>query len=399
VNRTLPPISSLCLAAVLACAAPQSAQAFAQSSAQPDQRQTAIQLEQQGRPAEAEAAWRAWTTAHPTDAEAFAHLGLLEARQENYAGAIEHYRKAMKLAPAMQGLRPNLGLAYFKNGDYRQAIDTFAPLLKANPNDDRLTLLTGMSHYGLGEYQAAAPYLQKSAERDPQNLTLLVTLAHACLFAHEYQCVLDTFHKIVALNAESAEADMLVGEALDEMKDPVGAQREFRAAIAVNPKEPNVHFGLGYLLWTKGQYAEAAQQFQSELDNDPQHLQAILYLADSNIQLEKYDDALPLLEKLVSQHADNAMAHRDLAVVYAARDRNTEAVKEFQQAIHLAPNDVNAHYRLARLYRSMGRTAEANAEFEKSRSLNKAADEHLLKIMSTITAAQQKPSPSPAPDK
>jgi tetratricopeptide (TPR) repeat protein len=362
--------------------------------AQQDQRQSAILLEQQGKTAEAESAWLAWTGSHPSDAEAFAHLGLLEARQEHFSEAISHYRTAMKLAPGMPGLRPNLGLAYFKSGDYRQAVDTFAPLLKANPDDDRLTLLTGMSYYGLGEYAAATPYLKRSAEHDPQNLTLLVTLAHTCLFAHEYPCVLDTFHKIVALNAESAEADMLVGEALDEMKDPVGAQREFRAAIVANPKEPNVHFGLGYLLWTKGQYAEASQEFQAELDNDPQHLQAMLYLADARVQLEKFDDAMPLLEKLTNQNPDSAMAHRDLGIVYAAHDRNAEAVKEFQQAIRLAPNDVNAHYRLARLYRAMGRTAEANAEFEKSRTLNKAADEHLLKVMSRIPAANTAPAPS-----
>lgn len=360
---------------------------------QPDQRQLALSLEQQGKTSEAESAWRAWTAAHPTDAEAFAHLGLLEARQQRYTEAIHAYRKAMALAPSMPGLRPNLGLAYFKNGDYRQAIDTFAPMLKANPGDERLTLLTGMSHYGLGEYAAATPYLKKSAEQDPQNLTLLLTLAHSCLFAHEYPCVLDAFHKIVALNGESAEAHMLVGEALDEMKDPVGAQREFRAAIAVNSREPNVHFGLGYLLWTKGQYADAAHEFQAELDNNPQHLQALLYLADADLQLEKLDEATPLLEKLARQMPGDAMAHRDLGIVYAARNRNGDAVKEFRQAIGLAPGDVNAHYRLARLYRAMGRTAESKVEFEKSRALNKAADEHLLKVMSKIPAASPTTTP------
>ena len=241
-----------------------------------------------------------------------------------------------------------------------------------------------MSHYGLAEYAAATPFLKASATRDPQNPTLLLTLAHTCLFAHDYPCVLDTFHQIVALNAESAEAHMLVGEALDEMKDPVGAQREFRAAIAANPQEPNVHFGLGYLLWTKGQYPEAADEFQAELDNEPQHLAAMLYLADSDLQMEKLDQAAPLLQKAVELAPDSAMAHRDLGMVYAAQNHNQEAVDEFQEAIRLAPSDVNAHYRLARLYRSMGSSAEANAEFDKSRALNKAADEQLLKVMSTI---------------
>jgi tetratricopeptide (TPR) repeat protein len=364
-------------------------------SAQQDERQLAASLEQQGKTAEAESAWREYSAEHPSDAEALAHLGQLEARQEHYSDAIRDYRKAIAIAPAMPGLGPNLGLAYFKHGDYKQAIEMFSPLLKSQPGDYRLSLLIGMSHYGLNQYAAATPYLKQAAQSDPQNLTLQLTLAHSCLFAKEYPCVLDAFHKIVALNAESAEADMLAGEALDEMHEAVAAMREFRAAIAANPKEPNVHFGLGYLLWTKAQYAEAAQEFQAELNNDPQHLQAMLYLADADIQLDKIDDATPLLEKLVKLMPENAMARRDLGVIYTTRGRNQDAVTEFQQAIRLAPNDVNAHWRLARLYRTMGRTSEANVEFAKARTLNKAADEHLLKVMSTIPAAQG-PNAAPA---
>lgn len=367
--------------------------------AQQDPRQQAVLLEQQGRTAEAASIWRDYSAAHPSDPEALAHIGQLEARQQHYPEAIRSYRKALTLAPSMPGLRPNLGLAYFQSGDYRHAIETFAPLLKSDPGNDRINLLTGMAHYGLAEYAAATPFLKASATRDPRNSTLLLTLAHTCLFAHDYPCVLDTFHQIVALNGESAEAHMLVGEALDEMKDPVGAQREFRAAIAANPQEPNVHFGLGYLLWTKGQYPEAAGEFQGELDNNPRHLAAMLYLADSDLQMEKLDQAAPLLHKAVELAPDSAMAHRDLGMVYAAQNQNPEAVNEFQESIRLAPSDVNAHYRLARLYRSMGRSAEANAEFQKSKSLNRAADEHLLKVMSTIPAAQTGSAavPPPAP--
>ena len=48
-------------------------------------------------------------------------------------------------------------------------------------------------------------------------------------------CLLYT-SEILSLDAESAEADMLAGEALDEMKDRNGAIEQFRAAIKVNPK-------------------------------------------------------------------------------------------------------------------------------------------------------------------
>jgi tetratricopeptide (TPR) repeat protein len=351
---------------------------------QGDPRQAAFALEQQGRNAEAEMAWLGISKQQPSNPEPYAHLGLLEARQEHYPDAIRYYRQAFALAPGMPGLRLNLGLAYFKNGDYKQAIAMFEPVLKQKPDDQQLNILVGMSHYGLGQFEAATPYLKQAAKGDPQNLTLLLTLAHSCLWSKQYPCVLDAFHQIVALNAESAEAYMLMGEALDEMKDPVGAVREFRTAVKANPKEPNVHFGLGYLLWTKGQYPEAAAEFQAELDNDAQHQQAMLYLADAKMQMNQSDEAQPLLEKLVKLDPGNAMAHRDLGIVYAGQDRKQEALSEFQAAIKIAPNDVNAHYRLARLYRSMGRSAEAKAEFDKAGSLNKAEDERLLKVMSTI---------------
>jgi len=345
-------------------------------------------LEQQGKTDEAEAAWAALSKAHPTDPEPFAHLGLIEAHREHYPEAIASYRKAMALNPAMPRLRFNLGLAYFKAADYRQALEQFKPLLKTLPSDsdeaNRLVILIGMSHYGLGDFAASSPYLKQAADRDSQNLTLLLTLAHSCLLSRQYQCVLDAFHKIVALNAESAEADMLVGEALDEMKDTIGATREFRAAVAANPKEPNVHFGLGYLLWTQGQTHEAAQEFHAELDNDPQHIQAMLYLADSEIQMNQTEDARPLLEKVVKINPANPMGHLDLGIVYTEAGRNADALRELKTAAAIEPGNVKAHWRLAQLYRSMGRKAEANAELTKSKDINQAADEGLLKALSRV---------------
>lgn len=372
------------------------------SRSQIDQRQEAIALEQQGKTTEAEAAWRALAQSYPTNAEPFAHLGLLEARQEHYTEAVASYRKAMALNPAMPRLQFNLGLAYFKAGEYREALQQFNPLLKTEPANSeeaqRLVILIGMSHYGLAEFAAATPYLKQAADRDAQNLQLLLTLAHSCLLSNQYQCVLDEFHRIMSLNPDSAEAHMLAGEALDEMKEPVGAIRELRAAVQANPKEPNVHFALGYLLWTQGQTEEAALEFQAELDNVPDHALAMLYLADAEIQMNQMEIARPLLEKVVKIAPANSKGHLDLGIVYAEAGQREAALRELKQAAVLKPDDPNAYWRLGRLYRSMGKTAEAKTELDKSKSLNKTADERLLKIMSTAPS-QDSPSKGVSADK
>jgi tetratricopeptide (TPR) repeat protein len=360
--------------------------------------QTAASLEQQGKTAEAEDAWKALSKAQPANPIPLAHLGLLEARQEHYKQAIAFYRKALALSPAMPGLRLNMGLAYFKDGEYKEAIEAFAPLLKTASNADetqRLTVLTGMSYYGLGQYASAVPYLKNASGHDAQNLPLLLTLAHSCLLSKQYQCVLDAYHQLVALNANSAEADMLVGEALDEMKDSAGATREFRAAVAANPKEPNAHFGLGYLLWTQKQYPEAAQEFQAELDNTPDYTQAMLYLADADIQMNHLQDAQALLEKLVKSDPSIEMARLDLGIVYAGTGRNEDALREMKAAQALKPNDVNVHWRLARIYRSLGNTAEAKSEFDKAQNLTKTADDALLDVITKDPSNWKTSAPKP----
>jgi tetratricopeptide (TPR) repeat protein len=360
-----------------------------------NQRQTAFALEQQGNYADAETAWRAVLKAHPADADAFAHLGLLEARQEHYKEAVPLYRKALALNPAMPGVRLNLGLALFKSGALSEAIQAFNPLLKSEPPSSpealRVTTLIGLAHYGLGEYAAAIPYLKQATAADPQNLPFRLALAHSCLWTKQFQCVLDVYHEILTLNAESAEADMLAGEAMDEMKDNAGAMQQFRAAVKADPREPNVHFGLGYLLWGLMQYEEAAQEFQAELANNPDHAQALAFLADTEMRLNHPDAAPPLLEKAIKIDPKIELAHLDLGILDNDAGRKDDALRELKIAERLSPGDQNVHYRLGRFYQSMGRKDDAKAEFDKTRGLQKAADES---VFNKLHEAQAKGKPA-----
>lgn len=362
------------------------------------QRQTALALEQQGKNAEAETVWRAFLKQHPADPEPYAHLGLLEARQEHYKEAVPLYRRALALSPSTPGLRLNLGLALFKDGEMKEAIRIFQPLLKSqppsSPDVQRLTILLGMADYALGEFAEAATYLKKAAARDPQNLGLRLSLAHSCLWSKQYQCVLDTYREILLLNAESAEADMLAGEALDEMKDHGGAIKQFRAAVEANPKEPDVHFGLGYLLWTQRQYEEAASELRAELANNPNQVQALVYLGDAQMQMGHPEIALPILEQVERVAPTLSLGHLDLGILYAGAGRNEDALRELSIAKKLAPDDVNVHWRLGRLYRAMGKKDEAKAELDKASKLTKATDEALINKMN---GGGTRPKPVEAP--
>jgi tetratricopeptide (TPR) repeat protein len=394
-----PAVNQIILVLLLAMA---SALGAAQAAKTPDpRRQAALALEQQGKNPEAEAAWRAFLKDHPADPEPYAQLGLLEARQEHYKEAVPLYRKALAMNPHVQGLRLNLGLALFKSGDLKEALRELTQSLKeagpGSPEAPRLTILIGMAHYGLAEYAEAVPFLKEAAAADQQNLPLRLALAHSCLWSKQYQCVMDAYHEILTLDPESAEADMLAGEALDEMKDNAGSTRMFRAAVAANPNQPDVHFGLGYLLWTQKIYPEAATEFQAELANNPNHVQSMVYLADAEIQLNQPADARSTLEKAVRLDPAQPLAHLDLGILLSDAGDNEAALRELIVSEKLNPNDVNVHWRLGRLYRTMGKKDEAKAEFDKASTLNKAADEDLYQKISNGHA--KPPQSETAPEK
>jgi len=347
---------------------------------------TALALEQQGKTTDAERVWQAIVEADPKNAEALAHLGLLEARQEHYDAAIEFDRKALSINPDVPGLQLNLGLALFKAARFSEAIPAFQTELRKHPGDQRLTILIGMSHYGMGDYLVAIPYLQQAAAHDADNLAIRLTMAHSCLWSKQYQCVLDVGKEILALNPDSPEADMLAGEALDEQGDLDGAIAQFRAAVKANSKEPNAHFGLGYLLWKQSKYAEAAEQFKAETDNDPSQVQAHAYLGNSYLQLEQFDKAEPELLAAIGGDPKLMMAHRDLGIVYSQTGRNDLAVKALEQALGLDNQDSSTHFHLARIYRSMGRIDEAKAESAAASRLNKQAAEALTQKVNSPPA-------------
>lgn len=342
----------------------------------------ALALEKQGRTDDAILAWRSVAAADDRNADALAHLGLLEARQEHYAAAVDDYRKALALKPEMTGLQMNLGLALFKATRFPEAISAFTSELHKHPNDQRLTILLGMSHYGMGDYLVAVPYLQRAAANDPPNLALRLTLAHSCLWSKQYQCVMDVDKEILALNPESAEADILAGEALDEQGDDIGATEQFRAGAKANPKEPNVHFGLGYLLWKQSKYEEAIAEFKAELDNDATSVQSRAYLADAWVELNQYDKAEVELKRAIAAVPGVEMTHRDLGIVYASTGRNDEAMKELKRAIELDSQDVAPHWRLARLYQATGKKEEAKAEFAIASKMHQQANQALTEKVS-----------------
>ena len=175
-----------------------------------------------------------------------ANSGVAEARKENYRAAIESYKRAIAMDPDLPGIYLDLGLAWFKLGNFRESAAAFEKANQKSPSDQATTLL-GMSEFGLQRYQEASTLLAPLAAANPDNTELSYWLAKCYLWSGQYQAARDLFRKIVERQPDSAAVHMLLGEAYDADDRTPEAIAEYQAAVNVDAKQPEAHFGLGYL--------------------------------------------------------------------------------------------------------------------------------------------------------
>ncbi len=353
--------------------------------------QQALASEQQGNYAQAADILQSLTATAPRNAQAWAHLGLDRALEGRYDEAVPAYRKALALDPKLPGLQIDLGLALFKQDHLREAIPPLLAAAAESPSDSRPKLLLGMSYYGSAQYPQAIPYLRLAVATTPDNLGLRTALAQSCLWAAHYSCVLEQYKALLEQNPESAQAYMIAGEALDGEHDTVGAIAQFRSAEKVAPNTPDLHFGLGYLLWKSSQPEEAEHEFQLELALDPNHVQALTYLGDLALKKSDTEAAQSYLRRAADHDGGVALTYLDLGILSATAQRNTEAEADFKRSIALAPDQVDAHWRLSRLSLAMGNKPQADAELAKVRQLHASKDEVLAHKLGHAAAAPQQP--------
>ena len=161
----------------------------------------------------------------------------------------------------------------------------------------------------------------------------------------------------------------LMGD-LEEAKGNDGkAIEEYRAAIALKPSLPNLHYSLGHLLWKDLKVPEARIELEAELALNPRHPGALNDLGDTYLLEHQPNQALPYLLRALAADSANPDLHRDLGTVYFDLGDYRKAEEHFKIAVS-SDHDGAVHYKLARVYRALGEQEKAAREFAISTALN-----------------------------
>ncbi len=171
---------------------------------------------------------------------------------------------------------------------------------------------------------------------------------------------------------------------------------------SVSPPIPMVKKNLAQIIFLLGEYDQAERLFREMLQVEPNDAQTMndlaWLLADTR---HRYQDALPLVEKALQIDPENFHFYDTRGVIYLnLPGRLTEARKDFEQCVRLAPPDgaekVRALWQLGRVLAKLGNTVKSRELLETALQMDarlkvfgEAEKKEIAGILKTVPAGNK----------
>jgi tetratricopeptide (TPR) repeat protein len=327
----------------------------------------------QNRPDLAAGEFKALVALEPNNADARGNLGVLLFFQGAYAEAIPQLRTALKLQPTLWKIQALLGMAEKRTGDVTNAL---VDLNKAFPKvkEQKIRIDTGMElieiYSAAGELDKAAATVDVLRELDPTNVEIIYTAYRI------YSDLLDESRLSLSVaGPNSARMHQMMAHELARQGRTDEAIANYRQALAINPNLPGLHFELAEMLNNpsiEGGAVEAEKEYKAALAINPFDEKSECRLGDIAAQRGDLEEANTRYSRALQLQPNDPEANIGMAKVLMSRNQTEKAEALLKRSIELDPTSSLAHFRLSTIYRQTGRADDAKrelAEYQKYKDM------------------------------
>jgi len=248
------------------------------------------------------------------------------------------------------------GIKSFYNKDWNKAEEYFQLNLLENPADSLTISFLLVSFLWDGKLDEALKNFEQQYVDKPND-----TFAHLyTAYAYFARSKLDNsfideaqkeFEDLISKSPDLSSAYTGLGLIYEEKRMPAKAKQAFLKALELNPKDMLALEKIGVVLMLDfNSPKEALNYFSKLLELAPFYPDAQFYVASANYQLGNYDAAIPFLLKAMSLDQQGIgkgyYAPLILGDIYAKKENYEEAIKYYQKALQINPQNVAAKTKL-----------------------------------------------------
>ena len=211
-------------------------------------------------------------------------------------------------------------------------------------------------------HDAAAPATGAAPPPFVPPVAPLLESAEKSLAAGDYRAAASYARQASEADPKSAEAHRLLGDASLLAAQGAEAEREFTAAIVLEPGNTKAVFGLATLAEQQKKWNTAASLYRRVLDLDPANVAAARGLGRSLNELGDKSAARIAFGRAIEIGPAAAESRNDFGVFLFRADETDRSVEELIEAVRLDGSKAVYHENLGRAYRKKGMAREAERE-------------------------------------
>jgi tetratricopeptide (TPR) repeat protein len=255
-----------------------------------------------------------------------------------YAKSIDAFNSAIEIEPDSADTYKNLAFVYMSAQDYDKAISPLEKLIEKEGNVDGYKFLSEIFYVKgvesknkydnnkvLSDSLEAMKYFDKSInvaeegrKKYPDDSEILLTLSNAYIAANKVEVAIDAFKAGVIKDPTNQYYRYNYGVLLLGKNDFAGAEEQFKKALEIDPEYYNASYNLAvtYVKW--GANINKLADEKGDLNNKEYK--------------EKYQKALPYLEKIVTNKKEDVQMWELLGKVYSVLGMQDDATNAFKKA-------------------------------------------------------------------
>jgi tetratricopeptide (TPR) repeat protein len=323
----------------------------------------------------------------------------------SYEAAEQRYRLSLRQHPDSVPILDDLGHVLESEGKHLAALYYWKTALAKDPSNERVGLAVAALSADLGNTREAADELRAITGAHPEYEPAFVTLAAVLCRMQDYPGGLKSYRKALQLNPADSVAQLSLAKAFLSLHRYEDAIPELRQYALEHPADAEGRYLLGVSYRGAHRLDQAEGALREALQVNPAFPGLDSELGATLTQEGKMKEALPHLDRAISQDRDNPDAHfyrllvfrslqrteetkREVEVIAALKEqqvasdkvallrtrakesvdtrRPQDAIDLYREALKISPHDASLYYEVAVVEGALGRLAAEEADLKRA---------------------------------
>ena len=256
------------------------------------------------------------------------------------------------------------------NGKFSDAISLAQKLLAKGKQDPEILSFIAQCHILNNDLENGELFLKKATEVDSSISSISWNKARLFLKKREFSKALETALKTKSHLSKKDESLAILGACYFSNGNYKAANEAIEKALSINPDNAEASVNKALILLKNGNKVDALENLIFAFDRKPHLRQIWEILMSLASELERYDQAISISEKIIEFDNQNAKAYAYLGECHSKIGNDIQAIEAFDQAIEINPNYADAHYNKGVCLNSLTEQQKAIECYKKAIKIN-----------------------------